>query len=309
MPLTDFPNGLSSFGMPVLPDPGPLFTTGSVFFVHSGDGTDGVGRGDAPDRPFASIEFAMSKATAGDNDLIIAMPGHVETVTSDGGLTVDVQGVRVVGVGHGDLQPKINMTTAVAASAKVTASDVLLYNLLFAGGIDALEELLHITGDDVTLEKIITRDVTGQMERAIFADGALNRLIIRGWKHEGATGAGSNAAIQADAVANFRMEKFSIDGNFANAAVEFITGASSSVDISDGFIRNRNSADVCIKDTVTGSSGKIGPDLELWLADDAANITQSVTGATFVVFDPVYVVNAVNEKAMLINWTASTHAP
>jgi hypothetical protein len=43
--------------------------------------------------------------------------------------------------------------------------------------------------------------------------------------------------------------------------------------------------------------------LYLNLQDDAANVTEAVTGATFNLFDPVYVCNAVNQKALLINWT------
>jgi hypothetical protein len=44
------------------------------------------------------------------------------------------------------------------------------------------------------------------------------------------------------------------------------------------------------------------------LLDNAANVTEAITGATFVTFDPVYVVNLAGEKAMLINTTASTDA-
>jgi len=69
-----------------------------------------------------------------------------------------------------------------------------------------------------------------------------------------------------------------------------------------------NEADIAIVDTITTSTGWIGPNLYIMLQDNAANITTAVTGATFHMMDPVYICNLVNEKAMLSNWTASTHA-
>ena len=75
-----------------------------------------------------------------------------------------------------------------------------------------------------------------------------------------------------------------------------------------GRFYTRNAADIFLIDTITASTGQIGPNLNLRLTDNAANITEAITGATFVVMDPVYVCNLAGEKAMLINWTASTDA-
>ena len=72
------------------------------------------------------------------------------------------------------------------------------------------------------------------------------------------------------------------------------------------YIWNANAADVAIVDTVTASTGFIGPNINIMMADNTSNITEAVTGATFQVIDPVYVCNLAGEKAMLINWTAST---
>ncbi len=61
-------------------------------------------------------------------------------------------------------------------------------------------------------------------------------------------------------------------------------------------------------DTITGTTGTIGPDIDIFLGVNAANITGAVTGVTLHVVDPVYVGNLVNEKALLINWVAATDA-
>jgi len=97
-----------------------------------------------------------------------------------------------------------------------------------------------------------------------------------------------------------------MDGNFAVAGIDFRTAASTDAQIYNARFRTRNAADIFVKDTITASTGMVGPNLYLRLQDNAANITESITGATFVVVDPVYVVNLAGEKAMLINWTEST---
>ena len=91
-------------------------------------------------------------------------------------------------------------------------------------------------------------------------------------------------------------------------AIDFRTHASARVHIHSGKGWTANAADIIVVDTVTGSTGFIGPDIFCMLKDNAANITTAVTGATFQCMDPIYVCNLVNEKGMLIDWNASTHA-
>jgi hypothetical protein len=61
-------------------------------------------------------------------------------------------------------------------------------------------------------------------------------------------------------------------------------------------------------DTITASTGMIGPNINLRLQDNAANITEAITGATFVYFQPINVVNLAGESSLVINITASTDA-
>ena len=78
-------------------------TTGDVYYVHSTNGSDGGGKnGKSPDSPFASIDYAVGKCTASQGDVIVVMTGHTESVVTDGGLTVDVAGITIVGLGEGD---------------------------------------------------------------------------------------------------------------------------------------------------------------------------------------------------------------
>src|SRR4051812_45633389 len=75
----------------------------NVWFVqstHSNAG-DSAGKGQSPDAPFASIDYAIGNCEADRGDLIVVLPGHVETVTGAAGVALDVAGVRIVGIGRG----------------------------------------------------------------------------------------------------------------------------------------------------------------------------------------------------------------
>ena len=64
------------------------FAPGNVFFVQSthAGAADAAGRGRTPSQPLATIDYAVGLCTAGQGDLIIVLPGHVETVSAAGGL-------------------------------------------------------------------------------------------------------------------------------------------------------------------------------------------------------------------------------
>lgn len=304
MILNAFPGGAISYGGPNL---GPFLTTGKIFYVSSGTGSNS-NDGLAIDTPLATIDYAVSKCTANKGDVIVVMPGHTETVTAAAGIELDVAGISVIGLGRGSVRPTVNFTTAVGASFKVSAANITVANILFTGGIDALTNPVHIVAADCSLINIETKDVTGQATDWILTTAAADRLVIDGWRHDGATAAGTNAALAIVGGDRITVKNFNIDGNFAVGAIDIRTTATTDLEVNNGFCRTRNAADIFLVDTITASTGMIGPNINLRLQDNAANITNSITGATFVVFDPIYVVNLAGEKGMLINWTASTHA-
>ena len=131
MGLTNFPNGITSFGIPVMSGGATIpTTTGKYFFVDSNTGND-VSTAGTKDSPFDTIEYAIGQCTASKGDVIIAMPGHVETLTAAGQLTFDVIGVTLVGLGSGNLRPRIDQGTATTADVDITAADVTIRNIVF----------------------------------------------------------------------------------------------------------------------------------------------------------------------------------
>ncbi len=135
---------------------------GSIFWVHSGTGTNSVGYGQNPDAPLASLAYAFSSdvSTANKGDVIVCMPGHAETVDGAADIVMDIAGVAVIGAGQGADRPTFTFSTGVGADINITANGILLKNLLFVAGLDGLTNPLHISAADVTIEDCEWRDTT-----------------------------------------------------------------------------------------------------------------------------------------------------
>jgi hypothetical protein len=67
MPVTNFPHGIASFGVPVLPGSGAF--TGRAFFVDPVNGVDG-NTGLSPERALATLYKAHALCLAGRNDVV-----------------------------------------------------------------------------------------------------------------------------------------------------------------------------------------------------------------------------------------------
>lgn len=297
-----FDHGMTLRGMPLA-----ITHPGKVFFVDSVNGANG--NPGTFKKPIASIDTAVGKCTANRGDIIIAKPGHVETVTAAAGLDLDVAGVALLGLGSGSNRPTINFTTATTADVDVDAANITIVNFLFTGGVDALAGPLDVNAADFSLINCEYRDVTGQCTDFLMSDANADRLLVDGFTFRGAAAAGGASAIVLNGSDHPMIRNFWIDGNFSAAAIECRTAAVVALHISGpGYIRTRNAADLCIRDQVTGSTGFINGPLYLSLQDNAANITEAITGATFRVAGDIFAVNLDNEAAMAINWTASTDA-
>lgn len=121
MGLTNFPNGITSFGVPVMGAGGTIpSTTGTYYFVDSNTGAAGAD-GKSPSTAVATVAQAIALCTANKGDVIVVMPGHAETVTSTS-IALNVAGVRVVGLGTGRKRPFFTFSTA-AATVTVSAAN------------------------------------------------------------------------------------------------------------------------------------------------------------------------------------------
>jgi hypothetical protein len=302
MSLTHFPEGITSFGAPVFAGE---ITSGNVYWVDSNATSGGTGEFA---NPYLSIETAFNRSGLKKGDRIICKEGHAESVTASAGIDMDVAGVMVIGLGSGTHRPTITFTTATTADIDIDAANITLVNVLFLGGVDALVGPLDVNSSDFKLLNCEYRDSTGQCVDFLLADANADRMLIDGFVYRGDSAAGTNSAIALTGCDDVEIKNFYFDGNFAVGVIDCRTTAVTNLRVREGFARTRNAADIFIVDTVTGSTGMIGPNINLRLQDNAANITEACTGATFVYFQPINIVNLAGESSMQTNITASTDA-
>jgi len=275
MGFTNHPNGITSFGMPVLPGGVPT-TTGSIFFVHSGTGSssnDGL----SPSSPLATIDQAVGKCTANKGDLIIVMPGHAETISGATSLVLDVAGVGVIGLGRGSLRPTLTFS-ATGSIISVTAANVLLDNLLIIGDVDNIVTGISLaaTADGAHLRNIEMRDGAANKEFliGIAIAAACTDVTVENFAFHGLAGGATGCIEAAGAADRFKLLNSFIRGQFSsqmvdlsaaasvgllirgNTLINIETGAGLGVAMhnsSTGFVADNRIAN--IKDTVAGLSG------------------------------------------------------
>lgn len=127
MPLTNFAQGVGSFGIPQMaPHPLLINPAGAVIFVNSQTGLDNRGRisfpgssassvtggstqgpvGD-PTKPVATLAYALTFTKAGRGDIVVVMAGHAETLTTN--ITCSTDSTIIYGCGQGSQRPIFTM--------------------------------------------------------------------------------------------------------------------------------------------------------------------------------------------------------
>jgi hypothetical protein len=129
MALTNFPNGISSFGIPVYGTSAGnnQLLTGNVWFVDTVAGSDG-NDGTSPARAFQSLPRAITAAVANNNDYIFVLEGSTITVADATTIALSKAGLSIIGLGYGDARPVFNFTTANTATIAVSANNIYINN-------------------------------------------------------------------------------------------------------------------------------------------------------------------------------------
>lgn len=155
-------------------------TTGEIFFVSSGTGTDGAGYGKNPDTPLATIDYAIGLCTANKGDRIYVMPGHTETIAAAGGITADIAGISIIGLGNGNNRPLISFS-AVGSTFAISADGVTVKNLRCKPTVDELVTMFSISAAYCTLDGIehVDNSTTAQTLQFVLTTAAADYLTIQ----------------------------------------------------------------------------------------------------------------------------------
>lgn len=182
MGLTNFPNGLSSFGIPVIGGGGAGLipaTSGSYYWVDSngsGRGTQGTFK-----NPFSTLAAAYTACVASRGDVIVMKPGHAETIATNTALSFSKIGVTVVGLGSGALRPTLTLTgTSAAVTISVSAASQTFKNFIISSGMDELAACWTISAANVTIDGVdyVEDDVTHQVLTYITTTVAAKYLTV-----------------------------------------------------------------------------------------------------------------------------------
>ena len=142
---------IAGLRLPMLAD---RVITGDVYFLGSAvtDAQDLPSHGGDPRKPFATLDYALSKMTAGQGDYLIVLPGHAETLTAAG--SIDVAGIHIMGVVCGGLTPTFTGNAAVDCIS-IDADDVEFNGFRFgAPGTDAQTSAINIDADSAVVKNI-----------------------------------------------------------------------------------------------------------------------------------------------------------
>lgn len=180
MGLTNFPNGISSFGVPVIGTTVPFGPLSKSFFVDGAVGSDG-NSGISSGRPLKTVSKAHSLCTAGRNDVVYLMGnGSISgSVLETATIAWSKNATHLIGVAAPGLVAQRARIASAAATDATPIMTVSADGCLFSG--------LHIVQDFSTSATNVSVDVTGQ--RNVF-----QRCHIAGGGH--ATGA-DNAGMRS----------------------------------------------------------------------------------------------------------------
>jgi hypothetical protein len=144
MALTNFSNGVSSFGLPVYGTSlnGNQLTLPGALFVDTVNGVD-AGTGNGPNSAYKTLTYAISQAAA--NSYIFVLAGSAITVSSATALAVATAGLQIIGQGNGNARPTITLDTANTATIAVSAANVSFQNCIFVANFLSIAACFTLT--------------------------------------------------------------------------------------------------------------------------------------------------------------------
>lgn len=214
---------------------------GNIYYVHSGTGIDSRRQGKTYLAPYASINYAISGATADVGDIIYVMPGHSVAITTAGEIDINVAGLSIIGLGRGSNKPTI--TYGVDGSVTIAADNVTIKNFRFSPDDDDIVVALDIdSGVDNTrilnCEFGFPVETTDEFLISIQNNDASNMTEIRG-NHffAGAQGAACAIALTDDTDATVIADNW-FNGVNSDAVIFGTSTASTNLLIMDNVMFN-----------------------------------------------------------------------
>ena len=180
MATTNFPNGVSSFGVPV----GGLFTNGKPLFVTPGTGAIGNdgNSGTGIDSPLASCAQALTLATAGGNDVVYLVSSSNTGVNTSDSLSTTLLWnkdlTHLVGVNAGNC---ISQRSRVAALSTATGTSLAPLATFSANGclVQGIQFISELASADA-VGGVLVSGMRNHFVNCHFAGGATTTQDVAG---------------------------------------------------------------------------------------------------------------------------------
>lgn len=229
MPTTNFPGGfpygVTIRGLPILQaQPGQVFWVGNGSNLLPGCVAGADGNPGTYERPFATLDYAISRCSANTGDIILVKPGHAETIADATTLAFDVAGVSIIGLGVGANRPTLTFSTAATANIPVTAANFAIQNFLFKANFANVASVFTATGTntptDFCVEKCEFRDGSSILNFISIITGNATANSMDGLRFAGnrISSLGTTAATTAIKISS-ATDRIQILDNFGNWAV------------------------------------------------------------------------------------------
>ncbi len=266
MGLTNFPGGISSFGIPVIPG-APRVFTGTAYFVCNASGYNGSdnNNGLRPDQPLSTLAKALTLVTSNNDDVIFVMKGHAETLGAAAAVACASSGFSIIGLGNGRLRPVFTWATLTSATWTIAGSNVFIQNCVFIGtGIDAVVTMFAVTGDDVAFDscEFDHANATNQASLGITVTGT-DRFVFTNNRVHGTLNAGTTNFLQIVGAASKQNDYYIAGNSFVGAytsslgAINNITTAVVNMVVRDNLFINLTASATKNIVLLTGSTGVI----------------------------------------------------
>ncbi len=266
-------------------------TLGNVFYVDSGSGVDGAGYGSSPSAPVASIDYAIGLCTASNGDVIIVLPGHVETITGTD-ITVDVAGVTVVGLGTGSLMPQIKHNNA-DAEVSIAADNVTWMGIRHSADVTGVKVAIEIEdGIDYCIVKGCKFDVvltgTDEFLVSVRTNDASNGALIEDCYFDMGLG-GAVAAISFTKDTDSTIVRNNIVmGDYSTACINGLTTASTKLLIEKNLLLNGDTGGIGTEPAIELVAASTGIIRDNDIMCNLATMLASVVGGNCMLYRNYY---------------------
>ena len=291
MTTTNFNNGVSSFGIPVLGS-GANPLSGHAIFVSSvasdggADGNDG-----SYSSPLLTFAQAISNCVASRGDVIYLMPGYTQTISAASGVALNKAGVTVIGMGNGANRPTFTFSATTSTFA-ISAAGVTVKNIIGTPSVDSVASGFLVSAANVTLgtpdAPVVWQDASAAIEAisAVLTTAAADNFVCN-LKYEGFIA--GNAVARAINLVGVNNGQINVDfyGITSTAVVGFTTTACTNIVIGGTFyVSGTTDLSLNVVDTVGASTWSVQG------FDAAAGASFSGGSAAAVASDDVSTVNA-----------------